>query len=222
MTIGIGAFGRRAGAAVLAAWAEAERRAAGDLHGFAVFTVLGADGEPESLECQRGGLATLRAQYGRAQAGRGQADALARMAEAEVAGVITSGPDRPEPLSQFLAAGPAGLVTGHRLPNLATAEGVAANRAALALIGKGLPPRHAVEAVLEGDPDIDAGLIAVTRTGLGVANSARVQGRDDLGQALILAADRRYGLSLLHNSIAPIEGLAAAVAAAGEAVLRQA
>lgn len=215
MTIGIGAFGRKAGAAVLAAWAEAERRAAGDLHGFAVFTVLGAEGEPVSLVCQRGGLAGIRA----------QAAALATMAEAEVAGVITSGPDRPEPLSQFLAAGTAGLVTGHRLPNLETADGsgdkMAANRAALALIGKGLSPRHAVEAVLEGDPDIDAGLIAVTRTGIGMANSARVQGRDDLGEALIFAEDRRYGLGLLHNSIMPLDGLAAAVAAAGEAVLRK-
>jgi hypothetical protein len=212
MTIGIGAFGRKAGAAVLAAWAEAERRATGSLHGFAVFTVLGGDGAPVSLECQRGGLATIRE----------QAEALARMAEAEVAGVITSGPDRPEPLSQFLAAGRAGLVTGHRLPNLATADGPPANRAALTLLEKGLAPRHAVEAVLDGNPDLDAGLIAVTRSGVGLADSAHVQGRDDLGRALIFAEDRRYGLGLLHNSITPIDGLAAAVAAAGEAVLRRA
>ncbi|WP_420565534.1 DUF6963 family protein [Thalassobaculum sp.] len=212
MTIGIGAFGRKAGAAVLAAWAEAERRATGSLHGFAVFTVLGTDGAPVSLECQRGGLATIRE----------QAEALARMAEAEVAGVITSGPDRSEPLSQFLAAGRAGLVTGHRLPNLATADGPPANRAALALLEKGLAPRHAVEAVLDGNPGLDAGLIAVTRSGIGLADSAHVQGRDDLGRALIFAEDRRYGLGLLHNSITPIDGLAAAVAAAGEAVLRRA
>lgn len=212
MTIGIGAFGRMAGAAVLAAWAEAERRAAGDLHGFAVFTVLGADNEPVSLQCQRGGLATIRA----------QAEALARMAEATVAGVITSGPDRPEPVSQFLAAGRAGLVTGHRLPNLATADGPSANRAALVLMEKELSPKHAIAAVLDGNPDIDAGLIAVTRSDLSLANSARVEGRDDLGRAIIFAGDRRYGLGLLHNSIAPIHGLAEAVAAAGEAVLRQA
>ncbi len=214
MTIGIGAFGRRAGAAVLAAWEEAERRATGSLHGFAVFTVLDEDGRPITVTCQRGGLATLRARPD------AQRDLLDRMAEAAVAGVITSGPDRPEPLTQFLAAGPAGLVTGHRLPNLPTAEGVPANRAALALLEKGLPPRHAAEAVLDGNPDLDAGLIAVTRSGVGLANSAHVAGRDDLGKALILAEDRRYGLGLLHNSITPIEGLAEAVAAAGEAVLR--
>jgi len=214
MTIGIGAFGRGAGAAILAAWAEAEARAAGDLHGFAVFTVLDTTGEPISLECQRGGLTTIRDATG--------AETLARMAEATVAGVITSGPDRPEPLSQFLAAGRAGLVTGHRLPNLATVAGPAANRAALALIDEGRTPGQAVETVLAANPEIDAGLIAVTRYGLGAANSAHVRTRADLGEALVLAEGRRYGLALLHNSIAPVDGLAAAVAAAGEAILEQA
>lgn len=212
VTIGIGAFGPMAGAAVIAAWAEAERRAAGDLHGFAVFTILDNAGVPVSLECQRGGFATIR----------GNREALARMARATVAGVITSGPDRPEPLGQFLAAGAVGLVTGHRLPNLATADGPAANRAALDLLERGMPPGAAIERVLRANPDLDAGLIAVTETDLGMANSAHVARRADLGEALILSQDRRYGLALMHNSISPVDGLAAAAVEAGEAVLRTA
>lgn len=174
--------------------------------------MLRAGGEPVSLDCQRGGLEAIRA----------GAEQLVQTAQATVAAVITSGPDRPEPLSQFLAAGRAGLVTGHRLPNLATVEGPSAGRAALALLAQGLSADEAVARVLRSNPDIDAGLIAVTPTDLGLANSAHVEGRDDLGRALIMAEDRRYGFGLLHNSIAPAEGLAQAVAAVGEAVLARA
>lgn len=213
MTIGIGAFGRQAGAAVIAAWAEAERRAAGDLHGFAVFTVLGNDGVPTSLDCQRGGLATLRSR---------SPETLARLSGAAVAGVITSGPDRPEPLSQFLAAGRIGLVTGHRLPNLATNAGPAANRAALDLMARGLSAKEAVRTVLDANPDLDVGLIAVTENDLALGNSALVGERPDLGEARVIASDRRYGIGLLHNSIHPLDGLAAVVIDAGEAVLKAA
>lgn len=212
MTIGIAAFGTGAGRAVWAGWAEAEKLGKGDLHGFAVFYALAPDGRAVALECQRGGLETIRAVW----VARPE---LAWMMASPRAAVITSGPDRPEPLSQFLLAGRKGFVTGHRLPNTVGASGLAANAEALALIEAGADPAAAVRSVMEANPGIDAGLIAVTRDAIGLADSQRVRERDDRGEALVLAPDGGYGLALLHNSIEPVRGLAESAARRAVAVL---
>ncbi|MGJ4859110.1 hypothetical protein AB4037_24600 [Labrys sp. KB_33_2] len=212
MTIGIAAFGTGAGRAVWAGWAEAEKLGKGDLHGFAVFYALAPNGEATALECQRGGLETIRATW------TARPD-LAWMMASPLAAVITSGPDRPEPLTQFLLAGRKGFVTGHRLPNTVGTSGLAVNAEALALLEAGVDPAVAVRRVMEANPRVDAGLIAVTGDAIGLADSERVRERDDRGEALILAPDKRYGLALLHNSIEPVKGLAEGAARPAVAVL---
>lgn len=201
MTIGIAAFGPHAGAAVLAASAAAEAAGDGAIGGFAVFSALTATG-PISIECQRGGLITLR--------GQGIPDELVH---APVAAIITSGPDRPLPLTQFLAAGKSALVTGHRLPNLKGADGIPVNIATLRRIERGTAPQDAVTQVCAENPTLDAGLIAVMHDDIGLAETTEVQKRVDRGQKLIREPGR--ALALLHNSIDPMAGLADFVARAG-------
>jgi len=201
MTLGVAAYGAGAGGAVLSAWAAAETAGSGAIGGFVVFTVLTAAG-PISIECQRGGLIALHAQ--------GIPD---EMIHAPVAALITSGPDRPQPLTQFLAAGNSALVTGHRLPNLKGANGIPVNIAALRRIERCTAPQDAVTQVCADNPTLDAGLIAVTRDGIGLAETAEVHKRGDRGQTLIYGSGR--ALALLHNSIDPIAGFADLVARAG-------
>jgi hypothetical protein len=204
MTIGIGAFGPNAGASVLAGWAEAERTGEGSIGGFAVACAITGGGETISLECQRGGLPTVLAE----QAGSSE---LGAFSSAPIAAVITSGPDRPEPLSQFLVSGPSGLVTGHRLPNRASAHGRPMNVEALAHIGTGISPDVAVAQVAAENPEVDAGLIAVTRDAIGLADTRLVLAREDGGA--LLERGCGWGLAILHNSIVPVAGYARAVAA---------
>lgn len=208
MTVGIGAFGPGAGAAILAAWAEAERDVTGDIGGFAVFCAIPHGAGPVSAECQRGGLARIRREWD----GTGLLDLMAR---ATVAGVITSGPDRAVPLTRFLPASRAGLITGHRRPDGADAEGVPLNVVALRLLETGASPQDAVHRVTAANPGLDAGLIAVTANAIALADTARVLRRADRGQASVHAPGA--GLVVLHNSITPGAGHADRIAAAGRA-----
>ncbi|MDN5787856.1 hypothetical protein [Pseudorhodobacter sp.] len=211
MTIGIAAYGPGAGAAVLAAWAKAEEAGTGSIHGFAVFTVIPCGCGPISVECQRGGLQTIRQEW--------QESGLWQVLEsAPVAAVITSGPDRALPLTQFLVAAREGLVTGHRMPNLPGQGGLPVNTATLRLIAQDVDPQVAVARVTAANPDLDSGLIAVTPRAIGLAETAHVQARTDRGQALKTGVDR--GIALLHNSIDPVQGYAAWVADAGFAAFR--
>ncbi|WP_051242044.1 DUF6963 family protein [Stappia stellulata] len=187
MTIGIAAYGQNAGRAVLDGLRATEVLGRGAIGGFAVFSILDRQGVHRQIACQRGGASQLQA-----------ADAFG---DARCAAVISSGPDRPEPLSQFLVAGAGlGLVTGHRLPNRIDAAGVPSNASVLRRMARGETPSEAVQAAVGGDPEMDAGLIAVTLDGrIGFANTARVARRCDLIQAS--RADERRGYALLGNSI---------------------
>ncbi|WP_233233469.1 hypothetical protein [Bordetella sp. LUAb4] len=215
MTIGVAAFGDHAGAAVYEAVLGAELLGRGAIGGFAVMAVLGASGAVQYRVTQRGGVTSL--------------DMPAAWRDARVAAIISSGPDRPEPLTQFLAgADGVGLVTGHRLPNLPGADGVALNRAVLdqlirssegqipqsqafsghapqgqsplGLAPLAQTPQQIVETVLQAHAEWDAGLIAIDIHGrLGMANSARVRRRDDLGEFKRVTPTASLGL--LHNSI---------------------
>ncbi|QYX56357.1 hypothetical protein K1T73_15060 [Roseovarius sp. SCSIO 43702] len=187
MTIGIAAFGEGAARAVREGVRAAEVIGRGDVGGFAVLSVLDRAGHHRQVSCQRGGVRAL--------------GPCAGMEEARVAAIISSGPDRPEPLGQFLVgAGQVGLVTGHRLPNRAGPDGVPLNRAVLDRMARGVPVAEAVGAVMAAAPEADAGLIAVAAGGaVAWANSERVARRRDLGHASEIAEGR--GFALLCNSL---------------------
>jgi hypothetical protein len=201
MTIGIAAYGPNAGLAVFHALEVVERFASGAIGGFAAFAAIGSDGVLYRAETQRGGTRTLFVE--------GETTGLPPtgvIAEANAAALMSSGPDRPAPLSDYVPGDVrAGLVTGHRLPNAAGFGGCAVNLEVLDRLRAGHDARSAVDDVLDADPACDAGLIAVDLSG-GVygRNSARVDRRPDLGRAR--CEDRESGavIVVLHNAITPI------------------
>jgi len=187
MTLGVAASGENAGAAVQAAVLGAELLGRGAIGGFAVFAILDERGHVQQRATQRGGIGGLELPE----------DWL----RARYAAAISSGPDRPEPLEQFLPGmSKVGLVTGHRLPNTPDIQGVSLNRAVLARLAAGEAPQEAVDAVLSQSPEIDAGLIAMDASGrIGFGNSDRVARRTDCGVAERVS-DTSH-VVLLHNSI---------------------
>ena len=206
MTIGILAVGPDAGLAVFEALAAAEKIASGAIGGFAAFAAIDPGGKLVRAETQRGGTATLFTDGERTGAEPPPAFATARMAA-----VMSSGPDRPAPLSQFVAgeAG-VGLVTGHRLPNAVGHDGRPVNLQVLDWLAQGRSAREAVENAIRDNPESDAGLIACDLAGgVHAINSPRVAARPDLGHA------RREGSSavveVLHNAIRPVASLAGLV-----------
>lgn len=207
MTIGIAASGPQAGLAIFRALQAVEKIARGAIGGFASFAVITADGHLVRFETQRGGTATLFT-----EGEKTGVEPPPWVAEAPVAAIMSSGPDRPDPLSQFVAgdAG-AGLVTGHRLPNRPGTTGVAVNQEALLLLSSGHTPKQAVAAVLAASPQADAGLIAVDRQGrVYGCNSARVATRPDLGWAR--RETESAVVEALHNSIHPVAAVASLAA----------
>lgn len=198
MTIGVAAYGPGAGAAVRMAAMAAELLGHGAIGGFAVFAILDEDGRVRHAACQRGGVAAL--------------DLPLAWLDARHAALIESGPDRPEPLAQFLpGADGVGLATGHRLPNRPGADGTPLNQAALRLMAAGLAPADAVRRTLRANPEVDAGLIALSASGeIGWGNTPRVARRPDQGQAWRDNGASR--LAVLHNSIHPCAPLAEAMA----------
>lgn len=211
MTIGIGAIGPDAGLAVFRTLRMAERIGTGAIGGYAVFAALAGDGTVHRAETQRGGTRTLFT-----SGEHTGVEPPPEIATARYAAVMSSGPDRPAPLAQFLpAAAGIGLVTGHRLPNGAGPDGRAYNAAVLAALGEGLDADAALRRVLERAPDADAGMIALgPRAGIGLLNSARVARRPDLGSA-VLEGPRGTAIAILHNAIWPARTLAPLLAEAG-------
>ncbi len=210
MTIGIGAYGPNAGRAVFEALAAAEKVGRGAIGGFVAFAAIGEDGVLHRAETQRGGSTTLFTE--------GETTGVAPPAAvgaARLAGVISSGPDRPEPLAQYLTADPAGgLVTGHRIPPTGGARGAPMNGEALALLVAGKSAREAVETVIGANPEADCGLIAVDLGGgVHVRNTDRVARRPDLGLARRDDPASGAAVAVLHNAITPHPELADLVAA---------
>jgi hypothetical protein len=210
VTIGIGAYGPGAGLAVYLGLRAAERVGSGAIGGFATFAAITADGALLRHETQRGGSRTLFLD--------GETTGVpppVEVAEAIAAAVISSGPERPAPLSQFLAAdGGAGLVTGHRLPNGPSVDGNPLNAEALGHLARGLSAEVAVNAVIDRNPEADVGLIAVDlKGGAFFRNSARVARRPDLGHARLEDAGAGAVVEVTHNAIRPGPAVAAIVAA---------
>ena len=204
MTIGIAASGPRAGLAVFRALAAVERVAEGAIRGYAVFAAIDA-GDVHRAATQRGGSRTLFV-----DGERTGVEPPPGVAAAPIAAIMSSGPDRPEPLEQFLPArAGVGLVTGHRLPNALALGGQPLNLAVLERLAAGCDARAAVEDVLAADPEADAGVIAIDANGrIHGANSARVGRRPDLGHARRVSADGTAAVEVLHNAIHPVVPLA--------------
>ena len=212
MTIGIGATGPKAGLAVFEALRVAELVSHGAIGGFVTYAAIGASDVLFRHQTQRGGSKTLFIDG--EVTGTPPPEAVA---EATAAAVISSGPERPEPLSQFLAAeDQVGLVTGHRLPNGPSISGQPLNLAALELLRAGQAARQAVDSIIETNPEADVGLIAVDcKGGVYARNSARVARRPDLGHARRENTVNGAAVEVLHNAIRPapvVAELAASVA----------
>ncbi|MFC4171365.1 DUF6963 family protein [Microvirga sp. GCM10011540] len=187
MTIGVAATGERAGASVQAAVLGAELLGRGAIGGFTVFAILDAEGHVYHRITQRGGIGVL--------------DLPESWLMARHAAAISSGPDRPEPLTQFLPGlDGIGLVTGHRLPNSLDRDGRPVNHLVLTRLSAGEEPQKAVDGVLSQCPELDAGLIAINTSGqIGIGNSERVRRRADGGCAV--RETQKSRVALLHNSI---------------------
>lgn len=210
MTIGIAVAGPMAGLAAFRALRAVESVGRGAIGGFVTFAAI-ADGEVMRAETQRGGALALW----------DGGEPPERIARAERAGLMSSGPDRPEPLAAFVAADPAGgIVTGHRLPITPGPDGVAPIVAALEHLCAGTSPEMAVREALAPDPDGDAGLIALDRLGrIAILETPAVASRDDRGSANTLDVVTGLAVGVLHNTIHPHPALAAlAVSAALDAV----
>jgi hypothetical protein len=201
MTIGIAAYGPDAGRAVVRALAAVEAVGRGAIGGFVSAVALTAEGNLVRAETQRGGSIAL---FG---GDRALAEAFAT---ARIAALMSSGPDRPSPLSQFTPAhADVGLVTGHRMPNMIGASGLRLNDEVLGLMSSGLSPEAAVERVLEQNPDVDAGFIALAIDGrMHLADTAYVRERGDRGSRLVTLPDASATVGVIHNAILPHRPLA--------------
>ena len=170
MTIGIGATGPRAGRAAFDALRAAERVGQGAIGGFVTFAVISQDGAVRTSVTQRGGTATL---FTDGETTGVEPPGL--FAEARCAAVISSGPDRPTPLEQFIPAdAKVGLVTGHRIPPSTGSDGKPMNSGVLERLKAGMSPEKAVSEVIGATPEADCGLIALSTNGdVASANTAR-------------------------------------------------
>lgn len=199
MTIGIAVSGPRAGLAAYRALRAVELAGRGAIGGFVSLAALN-DGDLHRAECQRGGALALW----------DGADPPPEIAEARLVGLMSSGPDRPEPLSAFCSGDPAaGIVTGHRLPNMPGPFGVSPVSDALARLATGGRPEDAAARALALDPDGDAGLIVMDLSGrIGLAETLAVASRDDRGSAMSEHPGSGLRVGVLHNSIFPHPALA--------------
>lgn len=198
MTIGIAISGPGAVACALAALRAVEAVGRGAIGGFVSLVAI-SNGQLLDASVQDGGSEALL--------GGGLPEAFN---DARLAALMSSGPNRPEPLIQFTPGdAEVGLITGHRLPNMPGPAGIPPNIVALEAMRRGATAAEAVGRALHSAPDADAGLIGLELGGnIGIANSRSVARRDDLGG--VVHSDPITGLRIgvLHNSIFPHRVLA--------------
>jgi hypothetical protein len=212
MTIAIGAYGPHAGLAIFKALQAAEAVGEGAIRGFVMLALMTQDGSLERFETQRGGTRTL---FTEGETTGVEPPEVVR--EAIAAALISSGPDRPVPLSQFLTAdAQVGLVTAHRVPQGPSINGIPLNVEVLEMLKQGKSAQAATETVLSQNPFADVGFITIDRTGnLYVQNAPRVEKRPDVGMAYRKDDATGAKLAVLHNAIAPAASLAPLVADIG-------
>lgn len=199
MTIGIAAAGPWAGAGILAGLRAVEAIGRGAIGGFVSLAVLTADQKLLRAETQNGGTHGLFN-------GSPPEDIL----QAPYAALISSGPDRPTPLSQFIAAEPGiGIVTGHRFPHVSTEEGHALNDLILDAMRRGVAAQDAIDALIAAHPGFDAGFIALSTKGeLGLGNMPLVLRLSHHGAATNHCSETGACVATLHNAIQPHKAIA--------------
>ncbi len=204
MTIGIATYGPNAGAACLAALRSVEAVGRGAIRGFVSFVVMTRHGELKHMTCQREGVDGLLA-------GSQLPD---EFAQAELAALMSSGPNRPEPLENFtVAKAGVALVTGHRMPNAIGPSGKALNQSVLDLIESGTAPSIAMSTVLAEAPDADAGFLVLTADRKMFAmNSTNIALRSDTGLCILDDPIIGMGAGVIHNAILPSKPLASLAA----------
>lgn len=205
MTIGIAASGTSAGLAVFRALRAVETAGSGCIGGFASFAAITAGGKLLRATTQRGGTSTLFVVDERTGT-----EPPPDFANTPIAALMSSGPDRPEPLAQFVTgdAG-AGLVTGHRFAHAPGANGVAFNQDVLARMNRGVDVVTAVDEVIAENMHADVGLIGIDVTGyIHARNTERVAARIDTGATELASKVPRAAVSILHNAIHPVAGIA--------------
>ena len=199
MTIGIAATGPWAGAGILAGLRAVEAVGRGAIGGFVSVAVLTADQNLLRAETQNGGTRALF-------------DALPpkEILQAPYAALISSGPDRPTPLSQFIAAEPGvGLVTGHRFPQALTDKGRALNDLILETMRSGVGAQDAVDTLIAAYPDFDAGFIALSTKGdFGLGNMPLALRLSHQGAATVECPETGAHVATLHNAIQPSRAIA--------------
>lgn len=208
-TIAIVASGPRAGEAVFRALEAAEKIATGSIHGTAHMYVITNDGEVRTFDnFGRGGTKTLFI--------RGEetgVDPPPEVAEARIAGIISTGPRRPN-LKPYDGPHPwyengVGFVTGHRMPDDVGRSGVPVDHEVLRLMKQGLTPRAAVDQVIGSNPRVDAGLIAVDVKGnIAMRNSQLVNERPDYGRARGVDQPTGAVVETILNEIHPPQAVA--------------
>ena len=194
MTIGIAAFGPKAGAGIIAGLGAVEKIGRGAIGGFVSLVVLTDDGRLLRASVQVGGSEALFPE-----------DLPPEIAQTQCAGLISSGPNRPEPLSQFITAKiGVGIVTGHRMPHTEGKDKIALNSMVLAEMEAGRYPQTAIDYVLNLYPNADAGFLAVSVNGrMGIGNCKSVLARGDKGMAILNVKSRTAKIATIHNAIQP-------------------
>lgn len=194
MTIGIGAFGPNAGAGVLAGLRVAESTGRGAIGGFVSLAALTEDGRLLRASIQDGGSQALIEQ-----------NLPTDILQAPLVGLISSGPNRPEPLSDFIAAEPGvGIVTGHRMPQTRVDQGVALNAMVLAEMKAGAHPQVAIDRVIARYPEMDAGFLACATDGrIGSGSMQSVLARGDQAVGILEARSSTARVGCIHNAIFP-------------------
>lgn len=199
MTIGIAASGRWAGAGILSGLRAVEEAGRGAIGGFVSLAVLTEEQKLLRAETQYGGAQSL---FDGAPSDE--------ILQAPWAGLISSGPNRPAPLSQFVAALPrVGIVTGHRFPHAQTNDGHALNSLVLSMMQAGIPPQVAVDKVIAQHPDFDAGFVALSvHEEIGLGNMPAVASLKDQGSLKTRCAETGNTVATLHNAIRPHRAIA--------------
>jgi len=199
MTIGIAATGPWAGAGILAGLRAVEAVGRGAIGGFVSLAALTADQQLLCAETQTGGTGNLFT-----------GSPPEALLSAPYAALISSGPDRPTPLSQFVAAAPGvGIVTGHRFPHVKTEDDQALNILILEAMQQGCTAQDAVDTVIAAHPSFDAGFIALSTEGeLGLGNMPSVLDLRSQGLAVQTCPETGMRVATVHNAIHPINAIA--------------